>query len=469
MNQIQAVFLASTLLAPAAIAQGQDFLFTTSQPEQTLSGSGGTILQQLYPNDVIGMRNAPCPPRVEKWLPREGFEVMAGDEDGDDVYQRTNLFDSIDALVAIPSPIAGTALRTLYFSTSAPVGNAITSTPLRPGDIGRIRALPSNGDVEHFISAENIQIALGLPPSPILIDVDAACFGYNEGLFFSLDADILCSPCGGPTLVRDGDVICLPPWAYTIGSGGTIASTFPSSAVRVYTENMMNAMTNAAQVTNRFGVCVTAANDIESLAIDWQTPSTYTVVGCGGIVSVPTLLFSAETLTGGAILTTDLGGSIYNSPCMPLGTSCGFGPTLGDQMGLMPPSTTLGVPSYVNSLAGNQRLFQFAAEAATPQIPTGFPATIDFVTPPTPLVWVFMSFAPPGPAAVPTSAPFIWGWLGFPAYYPAPNFMGIVPGGTGFATYTSPAIPWPVDLVFQGATLTSASIEVSTPTFVEVF
>ena len=70
---------------------------------------------------------------------------------------------------------------------------------------------------------------------------------------------------------------------------------------------------------------------------------------------------------------------------------------------------------------------------------------------------------------MPVSAPFTWGWLGFPAYYPVPNFMAVVPGASGYATYTTPNIPWPVDLVFQGATLTSASIEVSTPTFVEVF
>ncbi|MCA8951117.1 MAG: hypothetical protein KDE27_16545 [Planctomycetes bacterium] len=470
MNHSTTVLFASALLTGVAAAQGPDFLFTVSQAEQTLTGSGGTVLQNLYPNDIVGFAAMPCPSRVEKWAPREAFEVMAGDENGNDVYQRINLFGAIDALLMVPSPIAGSTFSTLYFSPAAPMGTAVSGSPFRPGDIARIVRLPTNGQVEYFIRAEQIQIALGLPPSPIVIDVDAACFGYNQGLYLSIDVDIACSPCGGPTVMRDGDIFCLPPWAYTTGSGGTIVATAPGSAIRVYTENQVNAMTANAQVKDRFGVCVTTIGDVEALDIDWLTPSSYTVSGCGGVVNVPTLLFAGETLTGGAVLTTDLGGSIQNAPCWPLGTGCSsIGATLGDQLGLQPPSAVLGVASHVNALAGNTRIFEFAAEAATPQIPAFSPATIDFVTPPTPLVWVFMTFAPGGPAAVPLSLPFVWGWLGFPEYYPAPNFMGLVPGITGYATYTSPAIPWPVDLVFQGATLTGSSIELSTPTMVEVF
>jgi hypothetical protein len=45
-------FLPTALLAATTAAQGPDFLLTFSQPETTLSGSGGTVLQNLNPNEV---------------------------------------------------------------------------------------------------------------------------------------------------------------------------------------------------------------------------------------------------------------------------------------------------------------------------------------------------------------------------------------------------------------------------------
>ncbi|MCA8974775.1 MAG: hypothetical protein KDC98_08635 [Planctomycetes bacterium] len=472
MNHSTSTLLAFAITAAAATAQGSDFLYTTSQSELTLSGSGGTVLRFIRPNDVVGLQSAPCPARAEKWAPRNAYEVMAGDENGDDSYQRTNLFGAIDALVSVRTNSVGTTTaRHIYFSPAAPMGTVVSGgAGLRPGDVGRIvRNGFGDGQVEYFLRAEQIQIALGLPATPVVIDVDAVTFGPNVGIFLSLDSDIACSPCGGPTVMRDGDVFCIPPWAYSWTTAGTIAGIAPGSAIRVYTEAMMNTMTANAMVADRFGACVTSADDIEALDIDWSIPSTYTVAGCGGVVAVPTLIYTAETLTGGSILSTAFGGTIHNGLCGPLGTGCGFGPTLGLQIGLRPPTAAMGIPSYINSLSGNTRLFEFAAEAATPQIPAFNTATIDFVTPAVPLTWVFMSFAPGGPGAVRTSAPFIWGMFGFPDYYPMPNFMGTIPTGTGFGSYTSPAIPFPVDLVFQGATILGSSIEVSTPTMVEVF
>jgi hypothetical protein len=102
-----------------------------------------------------------------------------------------------------------------------------------------------------------------------------------------------------------------------------------------------------------------------------------------------------------------------------------------------------------------------------PQIPVGTPAQIAFNTPGM-MSWVFLTFAPTGAGAVAPSSPFPWGFLGYPDYYVAPNFMGTIPGG--FATYTSPPIPFVCDLIFQGITITSGgTIEASTPTMIEVF
>ena len=114
--------------------------------------------------------------------------------------------------------------------------------------------------------------------------------------------------------------------------------------------------------------------------IDMTLFSTMTVPSCGGPVPVPHIVFSGRSLTGGAILDTFAGGRIRPSPCAPLGTNCGFGPTLGDQIGLQPASTTLGIASSVNALAW-ANVCTFTSESATPQIPIGASATIDFQSP----------------------------------------------------------------------------------------
>lgn len=461
--------LLSLAVGSSLLAQGGDLLYTTATLEQTLSGSGGTVLQTIHPNDIVGLPAFPCPRMAEKWAPRNAFMTMAGDEDGDDVYFEPSLLGRINALLNT-TMFTGTIgnQRNVWYSPSISMGTAVSGGPgLRTGDIGRIvRNTAGDGRVEYFIRQEAINNALGLPIATV-IDVDAAAFSPNHGLFLSLASDILCTPCGGPVLLRDGDVFCIPPSAYALSAMMTIGATAPNSAVVVYTEAQMDAFVANATVANRFGTCVTTAIDTTALEIDVSTATSIVLPGCTGTpVIVPTLLFSTEALTGGAILTTAFGGQIHTSSCGPMGTTCGFGPTLGVQIGLRPPSAALGIPSFVNALAWS-RVFTYTAESQVPQIPLGTPARIDFNTPGL-ANWVFMTFAPSGPAAVAPSAAFVWGLLGYPDYYPLPNFMGTVPGG--FATYVSPPIPFVCDLIFQGVTITSSGlIEASTPTMVEVF
>lgn len=463
----------STLLSlatgSALLAQGGDLIYTTSTVEQTLTGSGGTVLQTIHPNDIVGLPVFPCPRLAEKWLPRNAFMTMAGDEDGDNAYWEPGLLGRIDALLTTQTftgmPNNG---RKVWYSPSVSMGTTVSGAPgLRAGDIGRIvRTGAGDGKVEYFIRQEAINNALGLPLTTT-INVDAAAFGPNQGLFLSLADDIACNPCGGPVLLRDGDVFCLPPSAYALTAMLTIGATAANSAVVVYTEAQMDAFVANAQVTNRFGACVPAAIDTTALEIDFSIAASLVLPGCTGTpVFVPTLLFTTESLTGGAILTTAGGGQIYTAGCGPMGTNCGSGPTLGQQIGLRPPMATLGIPSFVNALAWS-RVFTYTAESQVAQIPMGTPARIDFNTPGL-NTWVFLTFAPTGPGAVAPSTAFTWGMLGHPDYYLTPNFMGVIPGG--FATYVSPPIPFVCDLVFQGVTISSAGlIEASTPTMIEVF
>lgn len=349
--------LAALTTGATATAQFSQYLLTYSQTEGTVSGSGGTVLGMLRPSEICQLRpnTVTCPTlSAEKWMPRTAANVMAGDEDANGQYDNPAIFGRIDALLAGQSAVAGAAgdnQRTVFWSPSQAMGNAISTSQFRPGDVGRIiRNFVGDGQVEYFMRMEMFTQALGMPAGSIL-DIDAIAFSPNYGVFFSLDADTLAITDCGPTFIRDGDVLLVPAYALTYTADLRIASVTPSSALVVHPEAQMNAFTANAQVTDRFGNCISMAGDVESLEIDFTGPSTV-ISSCAGVaVPVPTLLFSTETGTGASVLTTKGGGQIYNIACGPAGTSCGFGPTFGPQMGIRQTSATLGAPSFVNALS----------------------------------------------------------------------------------------------------------------------
>ncbi|MFM1873726.1 MAG: hypothetical protein RL398_3148, partial [Planctomycetota bacterium] len=281
MTNLRTTLFTSLMLAPAALAQGGHFLFTTSTNETTLSGSAGTSLQTIRPNEIASLEfgSAPCTVlSAEKWAPRTVFHTQAGDTDGDDNYFEANLFGRIDGLL---TGVGGTATggmpsqRTVYYSVSQAMGTAVSGGPgLRPGDIGRIvRNGLGDGQIEYFLQAEDLQIALGLPPVPVVIDVDACAFSPNIGVLVSLDTDIVCNLLtGGPTMVRDGDVLLIPAPVIAWGPNMTVAGTMPGSALVVHNEAQMDAFVVNAGVADRNGVCVNQILDTESLEIDWNSP-----------------------------------------------------------------------------------------------------------------------------------------------------------------------------------------------------
>ncbi|MBK8095945.1 MAG: hypothetical protein IPK26_02500 [Planctomycetes bacterium] len=459
---------AATLWAFAAsplAAQGLPFLFTTSQTEQTMSGSGGTVLQTLRPNEVARVEFTPCPVvSAEKWGPRTCYQTMAGDEDWSNVYFNPTLFARIDALVDIISPVGLPNQRTVYWSPSAPMGNAVSALPFRPGDTARvIRNGTFDGQVEYFLRAEHVQQALGLPISPIVVDVDAIAADPGYGVFLSLDGTHVCNLACGPQIVQDGDVLVIPASAITPSWDFRVLGVTPNSASVLYTEAQIDAMVLNAQVTDRNGVCVNTILDLEALDIDYSGPVVTAVPCAGNIITAPTLIFSGETLTGCSLLSTDLGGSILNRGCGQIGRSCGGGPTFGFEMGLQPPSTTQGVASHVNALTTTWSHL-FVIEPKQHVIPAFTPVVID-VNSPSPFTWVVVSFAPwfPGSVAPSTSFPNQY----FPDLYITPPVLWSTNTGAGFTTITSPAIPWSCRLVWQAVSLGSG-IDLSTPATVDV-
>ncbi|MGE3172096.1 MAG: hypothetical protein AB7O97_05670 [Planctomycetota bacterium] len=465
-----AAILPALLLAPA-VAQADPLLFTLTQSETSISGSGGTSLANLLPNEIHELAVL-CPPRAEKWAPRTNYHTQAGDEDGDDSYWEPGLFGQIDAVMApllSATPVNATNPRNVWFSPRTAMGTAVSGLPgLRPGDVGRIRRIgAADGQVEYFLRAEQVQIALGLPATPVVVNVDAIAAGFNFGVFFSLEDDIPANLCTGPVFVQDGAVLAIPPGAITWSSTGTVAAVAPGSAVVVHSEAAMNTFTQNARVTDRFGNCVPVIGDTDALEIDQFAVSTVAVPTCFGPLPVPVLVYAGETLTGGAILHTRGAGQIRPGLCGPYGTNCTFGPTLGDQIGVLPPSATVGIASSVNGLAFT-RVCRFATESPTPQAPIGASVVID-VGCPAPAALMFVSVAPSGPAVVAPSADFTLGLLCYPEFYPLPTFIAFVPTPGGFGTYTSPPVPGAFDLIWQAATVIGSTWEISTPTTTETF
>ena len=160
--------LAAFAIAAATAAQGRNGLIAFSQPEFTLSGSGGTSLQQLRPNETAvlawGTTAACAGLSAEKWAPRAVYSTMAGDDNADGLINNATLFGSVDALVATvaPNPIGWQNQRSVFWSVSAPMGNAVSASPFRPGDVARIvrDAGGMDGQVEYFMTREQFNTAL---------------------------------------------------------------------------------------------------------------------------------------------------------------------------------------------------------------------------------------------------------------------------------------------------------------------
>jgi hypothetical protein len=474
------------LLAPLALsalvtAQFQEGLISFSQPENTLSGSGATVLGQLRPNETAvlqwGATTACLGLSAEKWAPRTCYHTMAGDEDANAVYFNPTIFGSIDALVE-SIPTTGTGLqnqRTVFWSVDAAMGTNVAINPFRPGDVARIvRAGPGDGQVQYFMRQEQFNMALGLPlATPI--DVDAIAFSPQFGVFFSLDADIVCNTACGVMLVQDGDVVVVPPSALTYTPDMRISGVAANSAIVVLTEAQIDAMVINALVTNRFGVCLPNAVDLESLEFDMSS-ATQTYTGCtaGIVVFSSQLIFSVETGTGASLLTTGGGGSIWNGPCTPMGTPCASGPTLGNQSGLRPTAPGLGVPSYVNAftLAHTNRYVLEPQNHVLNVFPGGAAAGSTMVDVGSPFPWNFIFIELVGPV-VPTSLPaFPFSQQFFPdVYVPSLSFYLPTPTIGGFATFPMPPIPpfWTGKVLFQSLAFGSSSnLELSTPTVIDV-
>lgn len=461
-------FLRSIATAALAVpAAAQAMLFTVSQPQQTISGSAGTVLQNLAVNEVALVDFFPCPvTSAEKWGPLTCYQTMAGDTNGDGLFHEPAMFGKIDALMHVYLPGAIFTPRSVFWSPTIPMGTSVSGAPaLRPGDTARlIGGGGIYGQVQRFLSAEQVQSALGMGASaPIVVDVDAITCDPAIGIFFSLDQDHFVNTTCGTTFVRDGDVLMIPPTAVVWTPDLRVLSLVPGCALVAYDEAQMDLFVQNANVADRNGVCVPLITDLEALDIDFlgrQIP----LVVCSGAFWIPSLYFSGETTTGAALLTTENGGQIAQSACGPLATSCGGGATLGIQMGLLPTSGTQGVPSYISALDVVGFSERFVVEPQQHVIPAGTPAVLDVYTP-LPFTLIAVDIVPPSVAPHAPLLPQVF----FPDLYilnnPPWSTFWI---GAGFTTIVTPPIPVPAKLVFQAGGPVGLNIMLSTPATVDV-
>lgn len=473
--------LAPLALCAAAAAQFPKGFITFSQSEQTLSGSGGTALAMLQPNEtsVIEWGAPGCATlSAEKWAPRTCYSTMAGDANGDGLIHDAALFGSIDALACTFTTSASGLQnqRTVFWSVSAPMGTAVSQSPFRPGDVARIVRAPLSGDgqVEHLMRQEHFNQALGLPPSTP-IDVDAFAFHVEFGVFFSLDADIVCTTACGPVLVQDGAVVCIPASALIYTVDFRVDGVVPNSAIVALSEPMIDAMVVAAAVTNRTGACVTGAVDLESLEFDMGSLITpWLACPTAPAALSPQLIFSVEAGTGASLLTTNGGGQIWTGPCAPMGAACGGGPTTGAQSGIRPAGVGLGAASWVNAFAldHTERYVLEPQNHVMSGAPAGAPAGANAIHIASPFVFNFVFLDLVSPVVPASIGAYPFSEQFFPDLY-APNllFYMLAPAAAGFGSFPTPAIPpmFAGKVLFQSVGFTAfGTFELSTPALIDV-
>jgi len=476
MTSLKLSLVTSLLLAGSSVAQSPNLLVSFSDTERTASGSGGTVLQQLFRNEMAFINFGACTAlSAEKWMPRSCAHVMAGDEDANGNYWNPGVFGDIDAVLTHRHSMGTGAdenQRSIFWSVAAPMGGAVSASPFRPGDVGRIMSNGFvHGQVQHFMNQEQFNIALGRAPSAPL-DIDAIAWQPNFGIWFSIDNTRNANTACGPVVLQDGDVLCIPPSAINYTSDGRVAAVMPSSVEIVYSEAQIDAFTLNANVADNLGGCVSVVGDVEGLEIDLFGPMS-TFVTCSGMtIGVPTLLFTGETGSGASILTTNAGGQIQPTPCGLAGQPCGIGPTTGSQVGLRAPVGGVGVASHITGL-GFAYACTHTLEADMPMMPVsgvGSPLGFSQIHYNSPFGWnvvlieLVPAFVPPavtGLSLSPTCFPDL--------YAPSINSYAVVAGG--FGSIPMPAIPasFVGKVLFQSVGLGAGSFEFSTPTVVDVF
>ena len=357
MNRSILASLALAAFAPLSAAQFQ-LSYTTLGTESTLSGSSGTALGVVTPEDVAVLRPGIVTVSAELLANHLNLNTLSGDGDGDAFYHEPIHAGALDALTICRSATTAPTMRDIYVSTKIPLPAAGGGT-IDPGDVGGLAiGATANIMLDEFL----IRSALGITPNILFLDVDAYTVDGLGNIFLSFENDVPIFL--GTTMLFDGGVAAIPAAAVT-WAGCNVTGVIPNSGVIAFNENATNSMTANAAVGDNAGNFVQIIGDLDGLEVD---PNGGSFTSSGYVF--PNLIFSGEWLTGGGILSTSFGGSIAMINGSPMAQPFP-GVTDGTQVGLDP----TGVGS-LDGIALSQPMCRFIMDSSTPEMLTPGPLNL---------------------------------------------------------------------------------------------
>lgn len=483
------ILTVAALFAGLLSAQNPNsILLSPKTGESSRSGSGGTSLRSISARSVAVVTPTPAYNHsAELFLPQLAWQTMAGDEDGDaDVYT-PQLMTGIDAILVTPyewdrtlqQPVPRTRpidARDVFISPATDVGTVVSGAPgLRKGDCGTIVRTPAgNGQVMHFITAEQIIAALGLvyqqngqPITAQDLNLDGIAVDRDRAIYLSFEDTHALRR--GPVLfpLEDGGVAVIPPGGWAPDTRGNVASVIADSGAIVLSEAQVDAMVVNAGVASSNGACVNAIGDNDGLEID-PNGGTFVATWNGINFNVPNLLFCGERLTCCGVLTTRLGGQIARVNATDLARACGAGATDGTQVGLR---ANLEGGSLDGLAVLEREPCRFVVHTSTPTGLGGM-VSIDIGTNlavPNAVLFLGLGALPVSPSV---NARGFWpNSVCFPEIYlgAVTGFsfgVAFAPDGWGgrVATFGPVGLPAVAQgVVFQAATIVGADVEFSTP------
>ncbi len=451
MRRLHAVLCSSLAFAAAApVGHAQyELSFTTLGVENTLSGSSGSSLGTITPEDIAIVGPQTGVYSAETLLDHLNLNTLAGDGDGDAFYYEAPLAGRIDALEVCGASADFTA-RDVFFSTKLPLPCA-SGGVIEPGDVSGIRI---GAGANPMIDDLQIRTALGISPNILSFDVDAVARDPSGALFLSFEQDV--PILWGTQMLFDGGIAVIPASALT-WADCMVTAVLPDAGFIAANENLINTMVVNASVADNVGNFIQVVFDVDGLELD-PNGGTFT----SGSGTFPNLIFSGEYLTGGGILSTAAGGSIATINGIPMATAFGWGATDGTQVGLAP-----GGVGSLDGLALTQPTCRFVMDSSTPFIPTPGPLNLAAGgADPGELVYVYAriygvdvpgGFQPSVPAANPC----------FPEWYLWNTYLFSLPADAlGIVDVTLPyggGVPAGNNVVFQALTNKTAGWSLSAP------
>ena len=385
------VFMLLALPAAGMAAEdGRGLLFTTRFDEQSNQSSvpydalnyvHDEEVQYVVPEDTI---NPLFDYTSKQWATNLGYNFLVGDYDGDGDYYNRSIFGAVDALLhprkGNGARIYPITMRQLFFSPREEVASVIAAAPpfvstLRPADVGRI--VPG-GLFEIFLSEDQVRDAFRISPNE-KFNIDAIMLHKTDqwspqyqGIYLSFEDAVTITISGGTYTVNDGAVLRIPGngIAWTVSTYDSVSllagSVTPGTGQIILTESDVNAVVATSGVKNNSGSPVSSIGDLDGLTLP-KVSGYFTSQHVTGPVH-HFWFCGYNTAGGGAILSTEYGGSIPTLNGVPMANNDpGTAASTGEQVGLVTPG---GVGSLNGLAITGDDLSHFVLDSTTPQ-PSG--------------------------------------------------------------------------------------------------